>query len=72
MNLLADKNVKQGEILQDEILVKIAAKVTLEIQGVVEEGGVTCEEGCHCHHCYKCSVDGHDLLSFKVLTTSYL
>ena len=39
---------------------------------LVEEGGVTCEEGCHCHHCYRCSVDGYDLLTFKVLTRSYL
>ena len=39
---------------------------------LVEEGSVNCEEGCHCHYCYRCSVDGYDLLSFKVLTRSYL
>ena len=75
MNLLADKNVKWGEILQDEILEKMAGKATLLRSGrLVEEGSVTCEEGCHCHchHCYRCSVDGYDLLSFKVLTRRYL
>ena len=31
VNLLADKNVKWGEILRDEILEKMAGKATLEI-----------------------------------------
>ena len=31
VNLLVDKNVKWGEILQDEILEKMAGKATLEI-----------------------------------------